>query len=886
MQKYKYKFSVVIPIYNVYDYLEETILSVINQNLDFEKDIQIILVNDGSPDNSEEICLKYRKLYPKNIIYIKQENAGVSAARNKGLEFVEGEFVNFLDSDDKWQNDAFIKAYNMFRDNLNIDVVAFMLKYFDAQDGTNHPLNYKFREDTIINISTDFKDIELHAASCFIRTDAIKHKFDKRLKYGEDALFINQIILEKLKYGIISSSYFYYRKRSDLSSAINTCHTNLSYYKDTLANFHKVLINLSKKKYGYVLPYVQYVVMYDLQWRIKNVLIKGILSNSEINKYKNEIHSILQFVEDNVILNQRYISANHKLMALKLKYGEAFYDKLYLLKGKLYLQNQVVYNFKDRNLLKINVIDIHDNKLNISGRIECILPNNYYEVYCMINDTIKKLEFKSVGSKETYSIDELMFQSQSFKISEKLNSNKKINIRFFIKYRSEEIVGIPLNFTLLGKLDSGYRLHYTKDKYVVYRKGHSLVCKKKSLKKNLSLELYLYIQLLHHLKFKQLIYRISYHFYKLVHHKKIWLISDRTTVANDNGMRLFKYIVDQNNKNIKPYFVIDKNTPDYLKMKKIGKVIPFNSFKYKMYFLMADKIISSQADQWVLNAFGKNNNFYRDLYTFDYVFLQHGITKNDISGWLNYNDKNIKIFVTAANKEYESIINGNYGYSKNEVKLTGFPRYDTLISDANKTITIMPTWRKALQGRVNVTKGTRDYNFNFKNSEYFNFYNNLINDQRLINIMKKYNYKGIFVIHPSHKENYVDFKENSTFKVVSGFADYQTIFKEANLLVSDYSSVAFDFAYLKKPVVYAQFDKKTFMENHIYTQGYFNDKLNGFGPVTDDYEDTVNEIIKYIENDCKMEDKYLKRVDSFYKYIDKNNCKRVYEEILKLGKNK
>jgi len=224
-------------------------------------------------------------------------------------------------------------------------------------------------------------------------------------------------------------------------------------------------------------------------------------------------------------------------------------------------------------------------------------------------------------------------------------------------------------------------------------------------------------------------------------------------------MRLFKYIVDQNNKNIKPYFVIDKNTPDYLKMKKIGKVIPFNSFKYKMYFLMADKIISSQADQWVLNAFGKNNNFYRDLYTFDYVFLQHGITKNDISGWLNYNDKNIKIFVTAANKEYESIINGNYGYSKNEVKLTGFPRYDTLISDANKTITIMPTWRKALQGRVNVTKGTRDYNFNFKNSEYFNFYNNLINDQRLINIMKKYNYKGIFVIHPSHKENYVDFKE-------------------------------------------------------------------------------------------------------------------------------
>lgn len=886
MKKYKYKFSVVIPIYNVFNYLEETILSVINQSIDFKSNIQIILVNDGSPDNSEEICLKYKKLYPKNIIYVKQENAGVSAARNKGLEFVQGEFVNFLDSDDKWQDDAFAKAYNMFRDNLNIDVIAFKLKYFDAQTSTNHPLNYKFVDDTIINISTNFKDIELHAASCFIRTEAIKYKFDSKLKYGEDALFINQIIIEKLKYGIISSSYFYYRKRPDLSSAINTCHTNLSYYKDTLVNFHKVLIDLTKKKYGYVLPYIQYVVMYDLQWRIKNVLIKGLLTTSEIKKYKKDIHSILQFIEDNVILNQRYISANHKLMALKLKYGETIFDKLYLLKGKLYLQNQIVYNFKSGNMLKINVIDINENKLNISGRIECILPNNYYEIYCMINNTIKKLDFNNIGNQKNYSIDELMYESQSFKIIEKLNSNKELSIRFFIKYRSEEMVGIPLDFTLLGKLDSGYRLHYTKDKYIIFRKGNSIVCEKKTLKKRIVLEMYLYAQLIHHLKFKQLIYRLCYHFFRLTHHKKIWLISDRTTVANDNGMHLFKYIVKQNNKNIKPYFVIDKNSNDYLKMKKIGKVIPYNSFKYKMCFLNADKIISSQADQWVLNAFGKNNNFYRDLYTFDFVFLQHGIIKNDISGWLNYNNKNIKLFVTTANNEYDSILNGNYGYSKNSVKLLGLPRHDNLTSEPNKTIAIMPTWRQFLQGKVNIINGTRAYNFNFKNSDYFNFYNNLINDKKLLNVMRKNNYKGIFVIHPSHKENYVDFKGNDIIHVVEGFADYQKIFKEANILISDYSSVTFDFAYLKKPVIYAQFDKKLFSENHIYNESYFDDTLNGFGPVTNSYKTTIDTIIKYIENDCKLEDKYLRRINKFYKYNDKNNCKRVYEAILKLDENK
>lgn len=67
-KKYKYKISVVIPVYNVEAYLAETIDSVLNQTMDFERNIQIILVNDGSPDNSEEICLKYRDMYPNNII--------------------------------------------------------------------------------------------------------------------------------------------------------------------------------------------------------------------------------------------------------------------------------------------------------------------------------------------------------------------------------------------------------------------------------------------------------------------------------------------------------------------------------------------------------------------------------------------------------------------------------------------------------------------------------------------------------------------------------------------------------------------------------------------------------------------------------------------------
>ena len=94
-------FSVIISIYNTGRYLDDSIGSLINQTIGYEK-IQIILINDGSTDDSEKICLKYKELYKNNIEYIKINHRGVSIARNIGLKYTKGLYINFLDSDDKW----------------------------------------------------------------------------------------------------------------------------------------------------------------------------------------------------------------------------------------------------------------------------------------------------------------------------------------------------------------------------------------------------------------------------------------------------------------------------------------------------------------------------------------------------------------------------------------------------------------------------------------------------------------------------------------------------------------------------------------------------------------------------------------------------------------
>ena len=102
-----YLITTIIPVYNVEKYLDKAIKSIIKQNIGFKKNIQLILVNDGSPDNSERICLKYKNKYPNNVVYISKENEGVSIARNTGLKEAKGKYINFLDADDYLDTDFY-----------------------------------------------------------------------------------------------------------------------------------------------------------------------------------------------------------------------------------------------------------------------------------------------------------------------------------------------------------------------------------------------------------------------------------------------------------------------------------------------------------------------------------------------------------------------------------------------------------------------------------------------------------------------------------------------------------------------------------------------------------------------------------------------------------
>ena len=184
-----YLFSVIIPIYNTKRYLDDSIGSLLNQTIGFKK-IQVILINDGSTDNSEEICKKYKKKYQKNFVYIRISHSGVSKARNVGLSYAKGIFINFLDADDKWDSNAFRSAFIFFKLNKDVDLASGRMKYFETKNNY-HFLDYKFYKTRKVNLTKEYNCIQLSSSSSFFKASIIKgQNFEEGVISGEDVKFI------------------------------------------------------------------------------------------------------------------------------------------------------------------------------------------------------------------------------------------------------------------------------------------------------------------------------------------------------------------------------------------------------------------------------------------------------------------------------------------------------------------------------------------------------------------------------------------------------------------------------------------------------------------------------------------------------------------------
>jgi len=345
---------------------------------------------------------------------------------------------------------------------------------------------------------------------------------------------------------------------------------------------------------------------------------------------------------------------------------------------------------------------------------------------------------------------------------------------------------------------------------------------------------------------------------------KHWVLFERGTDARDNAYCFYKYL-KSNHPEIKVYYIIDKKSADYGKVK--DDAIHFGSFKNYLMLVTAQKIISTHY------GFGFpyiNNKIFKFLRLYKkYYFIQHGVIGTRLYQLFG-NVSPMQLFVCGAKPEYD-YISSTYKHPEGVVKYTGLARYDYLHNiSIKKQILVMPTWRRYLKNEEG-----------FLNSEYYNNWQSLINNKELISLLKEKDIKLIFYPHYEMQKYISHFKTDSDLIELAEFEHYdvQTLLKESCLLITDYSSVHFDFSYMQKPVIYYQFDKKDFFEIH-YEEGYFNFEIDGFGPVCMQSEDVIKCVKESVYNGFKLGDIYKERSSDFFVLHDKKNCERIFKEII------
>ena len=321
------KISVIIPVYNVEDYLDRSIESVVNQTYE---NLEIILVDDGSPDNSPKMCDEWAKK-DKRIKVIHKENGGVSSARNLGMEKASGKYVAFVDSDDILDKEMYQKLYDSIKNN-NSDVA--MCKYaFTYEDNDDIiPVNEfnlnKLTEEKIfpylIGPAGSLIEGKIESPSimgsiwrALYKKDIIKDLKFENLKMCEDLVFIADLFKKSPKISIVDEFLYNYLQRNTSAAHKNVIERN----KRTMKAYEQLYKRLEGE-----------IPRDDLNSH-KFHFYSGVVSEYLRGGLKKELKEItnLEFMKD-IGSKQNYKSAMKSKKSFKYKVAYWFtFHKLYCL---------------------------------------------------------------------------------------------------------------------------------------------------------------------------------------------------------------------------------------------------------------------------------------------------------------------------------------------------------------------------------------------------------------------------------------------------------------------------------------------------------------------------------------------------------------------------
>ncbi len=760
-------------------------------------------------------------------------------------------------------------------------------------------------------------------------------------KYNRESAFLLKLVSEK-SFAILQDTDYIQSEPGDGNYQEFDGLYEKDWYTKDFDNFLIPMLNEESSLNGNQVPeFIQFFAMYYIRCRLdanKDNRNRHVLSGNEIIEFKDKIREALQMIQDDIIMNScgyPVYSDNFERnrMLLRIKYNSnilshtlvdipenrsnwihvreslhkaaekevRIIDTLNFIADPvpfsglvLSYNGTLLYGTTLRLKCNIQAMDLIDGVLEIDGSVPDIFPKDEVEYYFKYGSRHIDVKFD-----EGYSLTKYFgiaaYKRFPFHASIKIDvpeSGCKEHLTFCISHNGKEypvVFEYMSHFSRLSSYPSSSYWHsgafifeneYTVSGYLNEKRVSSIIIRPYRWCHMAKREIMIWGALIFSFKmhrFRFFLLRFAWVMTHPFFRSEIWMFYDKIYKGGDSSEYLFRYASAQND-GIKKYYLLDKKTPDYLRLKSDGfKPLKRGSFLHRLIFLNADMMIVSNSTVFAFNDYYMENSQYiRGIPDFHVVCVQHGLSVQKIALAQQRLRDNTRLYFCASKYEIKNLSQPIYNYNiTNALQLTGVPRYDGLIDNAKKQIMISPTWRMQAAHLVTKNEGVeRDYNPEFKDTPYFKVYNNLINDKKLISAAKEYGYRISYVLHPIVCPQLKDFTKNDFVDIIPSVGDmsYEKMFRESSLMVTDYSGIQFDFAYMRKPLVYYHPEE---LEAH-YEEGTYHYNTMAFGEIVKKKDELVNLLIDYMKSGCKMKPEYVNRADDFFAFSDQNNCKRIY----------
>ena len=853
-------FAIISAVYNVARYLPDFFASLDTQT--YSRDlIRVILVVDGATDGSLERCHEWAASTDFQVDVLVQKNAGQGAARNAGIDLVADDdidWLSFVDPDDFLDEDYFTNLAAFAAEYPSTVLLSgHQTDYFedDPSKSDRHPLRFRYEGgDQLVDIERFPRFFQLGLAAAALRREPFRDsslRFDTRIRPNfEDGHLIARYLLrcDRTFLGFVASAVYWYRRRSDGTSTLQGAAQDPRRYTDVVEHGYLDVLRTAHRAKGRVPEWLQTVVVYELAWifRAEDAMFGGTasLSSETTERFHELVAQCREYLDGHVI-------EGFSVVKFPTAPREAL---LHGYDATPWHWGWITIDARDEDSDLVMLVyhytgDAPHEEITLRGRV--VAPR-----------FSKTRDF--VYLRQPLVHERILWVSTKGDLAVRLD-------------------GVPIPLTARWPHPSRYSLRPPEIERArrARPRGGSLAAapgrrKPKPAKDPQARRLEQAQRLARATPVAQMF-------------KDAWVLMDRSHNAHDNAEHLFTYL-RKSRRDINAWFVVKKGSPDWDRLRRAGfkRLIPHGSLLWMALCLHATHIVSSHADRYVYHPFDVPGGW-----NWSFTFLQHGVTTNDISRWLN--SKTIDLLITTTAQEHASVAGDGSGYkfSSREVVQAGMPRLDRLdrlarageVKKRRGPVVVMPTWRQYLAGMTIAGTGEQSTNTAFAESSFAARWRDLVRSSEVRAACNDHGVELLFMPHPNLEPYIEEFGlPDEVRRTTYGASDVQQVIAEASMVVTDYSSIAFDAAFARRPVVYYQFDRESvFGGGHIVRPGYFHYGEHGFGPVAKTHDDAVEAIVRQIRAGAELEEPYVSRVESAFTLPRTGASERVVAAIERIG---